>query len=72
MGEGPAEVAAPLVDFPAAVGEDSPAAVSVEAVFPAAVGEDSPAAVVSVAAGFPAAAAVAVVPAADKRYTEKK
>lgn len=54
MGEGPAEVAAPLVDFPVAVGEDSPAAV------------------VSVAAGFPAAAAVAVVPAADKRYTEKK
>lgn len=53
MGEGPAEVAAPLVDFPAAVGEDSPAAVSVEA-------------------GFPAAAAVAVVPAADKRYIEKK
>ena len=52
MGEGPAEVAAPLVEFPAAVGEDSPA--------------------VSVEAGFQAAAAVAVVPAADKRYTEKK
>lgn len=49
MGEGPAEVAAPLVDFPAAVGEDSP-----------------------VAAVFPAAAAVAVAPAADKRYTKKK
>ena len=53
MGEGPAEVAAPLVDFPAAVGEDSPAALSVEA-------------------GFQAASALAVGPACDKLYTEKK